>query len=303
MPVYSELLPKFNDILPTLEHNQDVFGVDIGYRYEGQKRTSDLAVRIHAERLIPFISGHDVQLIHYIASVNATHRILETEVDRRIPRLTMQPGISIGYDTAGTLGILGYDVFTGSPKEAILTCHHLVKGGSRWPIMQPSFSVDHGGRQHIIGLVDRIDPNGDAAVISLLARRQLRFEQFGTNDIITAIAEPELGQVVMKSGRSTGITEGIIDGIGTYFVKTPLKMRQAISALRIVPVSPENQENYEVSFAGDSGALWYKQGSKEGIGMLFYGEGNNVPPYLEFSLAQPLQELFKRMHFTFNKIV
>jgi hypothetical protein len=66
---------------------------------------------------------------------------------------------------------------------------------------------------------------------------------------------------VSKVGRSTGLTTGVVDGIGTYFMDYGTHRRVPIQGFRIVP-EPGGDQN--LSDSGDSGAVWYLDEAEEG---------------------------------------
>ena len=84
----------------------------------------------------------------------------------------------------------------------------------------------------------------------------------------------DLGECVMKSGRTTGITQGYVDGIGFYIVDYGGTIgRVRIEGFKVLPVQSQRGE---VSAPGDSGAVWFLNRTLEGVGLHFDGERNSI---------------------------
>ncbi len=133
---------------------ENVTGVDIGYKYDGEKRTDDIVVRIHVKEKIPETSLEAAEIfpkeidgipVDIIQAVYKPHRELESLFQRRTRRSSMQPGLSIGHPrvSAGTFGAVVYDNASGNP--CILSNWHILVGSSGAspgdPIIQPGGKV------------------------------------------------------------------------------------------------------------------------------------------------------------------
>jgi len=159
------------------------------------------------------------------------------------------PGMSIGHykTTAGTFGAVVYDRRTGAP--LILSNNHVLANASDGqdgrceigdPIYQPG-SYDGGKSKDIIGRLYRFSPVIPISNASLAVRRRKRIASLQTraqnrNLIDAALAKPlennminpqimqiglvtdtasvEVGSIIKKSGRTSGLTTGVVRPIG-----------------------------------------------------------------------------------------
>ncbi len=79
-----------------------------------------------------------------------------------------------------------------------------------------------------------------------------------------------------KSGRTTGVTRGKVDGFGAYTIPYSVGER-TVEGFKIISVLDGNPNNEEISSGGDSGSVWYSSTTQEGIGLHFAGETNPTP--------------------------
>lgn len=205
----------------------------------------------------------------------------------------VQPGISIGHKNrrAGTLGAIVYQ--PGNPNPLLLSCWHVLSMPHAMPesrILQPGPS---DGGEPESDWIAMLEPQtafpstaGDAALARILApdimQRQVVRGQFGTDDgtghpIVVEktqrISVDDLGEVLEKSGKTTGVTRGRIDGVGVYFLDYGMRERIPVHGFKIVPLQGETRE---ISGPGDSGALWYRVKDHAGVGLHFEGEKNQA---------------------------
>ena len=180
--------------------------------------------------------------------------------------MSISDGFSSGY---GTLGGLAWDNQSGDPM--VLSNFHVLasRGYARagLPVIQPGRG---DGGTEIVATFDRhgMDQGLDAAVARLNGRRPLNNNQLDLHTVM-GMAAPQLGMQVCKSGRASGITHGLITGIGGV-----LKMRYPISGERlirnvahIVPL----YEGMQVSAPGDSGSYWLDASTYQAVGLHFAG--------------------------------
>jgi hypothetical protein len=296
-------------------HYPNVSLIDIGWRIrdtEGYAVEPELCVRVHLRRKLrgeafrvfakrypnrvinPDLIGFSVDLPgdvnyqpHLMTGFSPAffhHPIITTE--------TMRGGISISNPlmvSAGTLGGLVKD--RQSHDDMILSNWHvLCCPWADWddlPVYQPG-RLDGGYRPHTVAYLTRhaMDQNLDAAVATLTGARKLINDQRGLG-MVTGIASPCLGMQVTKSGRTTGLTTGIIDGLGgrrifNYFGFS----RMVREHIHIIPTTGDGQ----VSAPGDSGAFWLEESTRRAVGLHF--GGNNYPEYgLAFSIPEVLDAL------------
>jgi endonuclease G len=149
----------------------------------------------------------------------------------------VRPGCSIACleGDAGTLGLIAYDQVSGRPL-ALSAWHVLDEGGGIGSeIYQPG-------------------PSGDCAVASL--ERPFDPSILDLDVIPRNAALPERGDLVTKSGRTTGVTQGRIESVGLT-----LEIAYGQSKIKIgnlVTIIPETDSSDAAGVAepGDSGAAW-----------------------------------------------
>jgi hypothetical protein len=278
--------------LSSLGQHREVTGVDVGYKYVAGSATSSLCVRIHVERkrrlddvaraqIIPrtFLDiPTDVMQARY-----SGHSMGQRPVERHD---RVQPGISIGNQRGetGTLGLIVFDRASGAP--CVLSAHHVLVGAFGDigdPITQPA-RIDQGREPaDVIAVLEKAPAKGlwgDAALARLTDNRPADREQLGSSRLITSVGTPQLDQILEKSGRTTGITRGRVEGIGTYFYPG---MRSGVRGFRLVPAGPDQPLTEDLSAVGDSGAVWYDPETNTGVGLHCAGDVGD--PSHEFAVA------------------
>lgn len=212
----------------------------------------------------------------------------EARAERADP---MQGGISISderHQTYGTLGGLVSDRASGA-RMILSNWHVLVAEWNARPgqrIYQPG-RLDGGTSADSVASLarDAMAQGLDAAVATLHDGRRLTSDQLGLG-AVRGVARAELGMEVVKSGRRTGITFGVVRGVEgvtrmTYgFVERVMR--------KVVTI--ERGASVEVSAAGDSGSWWLERASSRAVGLHF--AGSNLP---ETGLALDMQEVLDRL--------
>ena len=231
------------------------------------------------------------------------------EADTVDPRRRLDPlvgGISIGslQTPAGTLGALVWDNTDGS--VCILSNWHVLSGDLRAEAGNPCFQpgrLDQGRSSDVVANLKRwsFDRQTDAAIAELNgSRHYCAGEILSLFQQITGVAQPSLGMLVQKFGRSTGFTWGFVDGL--YFSST-IEYNNGIvqtfeDQIHIAP--PE--EGSRISEPGDSGAVWVTNTEKEGykaVGLHFAGDLPHSA-FGEYALANPMSVVMKNLSFSFR---
>lgn len=296
-----------------------VTAVDLGFKWTEGEMTQTLAIRVHVnekrpldeipeEQLLPKeIDGIPVDVIeatYGIQALNQPENIgLEAAAGNRGGRFEEIPaGVSIGSPnvTAGTLGAKVFDADTEEP--LILSNWHILAGvptaGAGLPIWQPG-ALD-GGRNNAntFALLERfvLGPH-DAAVARLTGDRPVTTASYEGHPIEDA-KMPRLGMTIHKSGRTTGFTEGFIDGVQmTVSLNYGAAGTRTLSnVVHIVPV-PGSNPNLEISAGGDSGAVWVDKASGKAVGLHFAGEVGAAP---EHALANDITAVMQTLRIKFK---
>lgn len=317
-PTRRQLEGAYRKALSSYSHRDNVTAVDIGYRYKDGTRTDELAVRVHVREKLPESVLEDAELlpaeidgipVDVIQAVYHPHGSDAGEDDpgRRVRVELVRPGVSISHPrvTAGTLGAIVYDRRTG--RAGLLSNWHVLVGSDDAvpgdPIVQPGRA--DGGRtpRDTVGQLERmiLDQDGDAAVALLGSARASRSEQWATGVSVTRARGPEIGEILEKSGRTTGVTRARVDGTGRYKLTYSVG-EVAIDGLKLVPENPENPDDEEVSSGGDSGSLWYGATDRQGVGLHFGGE-HDADPRAEHALACHLERVLDRLDLSLVPVV
>jgi len=254
----------------------EVTGIDLGFEIKSGKHTKRLAVRIHVrekvgrrhltprERFPDHILGVPVDVI---AAVYEDHHVFDPARQTAVP--IIRPGLSVSAlngDT-GTLGLLVEDITDG--KQLILGSAHVFgrapdPQGGMTPIIQPG-RADGGGAPDAIGTLLRSDRGTDTAVAVATGARPFDSHILGAANDVTGLRHPQRGDILEKSGRTTGITRGFVDSIVREFAGLQFVMR-------LVPLPGADGP---ICDFGDSGSVWYDPGTGEAVAI--HCKGGSTP--------------------------
>jgi endonuclease G len=197
-------------------------------------------------------------------SYKPAFEVVEAEAldDRRVRRDPLQPGISIAHPkgTAGTIGMIVFDRATGAP--CVLSNWHVLHGNGGAigdTIVQPGPFDDNNVAGNAAGklLRSHLGNAGDCALARIEGRKVER-EIFELDVTPRRMAQVALGDKVIKSGRTTGVTYGIVrrvDVIAKINYRPPTG-EQAIGGFEIGVDPARKPGDGEISKGGDSGCFW-----------------------------------------------
>jgi endonuclease G len=313
-----EELAKAEQILDSVRdewlEREGVTAVDLGFKWSKGQMTGLLSLRVHVAKkkdvadldeseLFPEeVDGLPVDVIEATYAPQALVDVKpEAAVEGRGIRWDDIPlGVSIGckYSTAGTLGAKVIDLESGD--EMILSNWHVLAGRQDvepgLAIWQPGW-IDGGTRAEntIAELTRWVLGPFDAAVARLNGSRPVQTKTI-EGRAIEQLTTPRLGMLVWKSSRSSGFTEGFVDGIK---MMVPLNYGGAgvymlEKVFRIIP-RPGSIPG-EISMGGDSGAVWVDEESGKAVGLHFAGEVGNTPEHaLAHDVGSVLETLKVRL--------
>jgi len=258
----------------------DVTGVGVGLRLVNGQRTNEVCVRVYVRRKLPeaqlrttdilprTLDGVCIDVVEgefIFMQDDAPPLPLEQRVARHFPFLT--PGVSIAglRVTAGTLGAAVYDVLGGG--QLLLSNWHIlcnspdcVQGEE---IIQPGVSDGGAAPKDTVAVLERFAHTDrlDAAVARVNGQRFLRDAIPGIG-LVRGIAGATLGTRVRKSGRTTGVTIGVVDDVSADIFVEGQFFRDQIG---VVP-----DDGDVVATGGDSGSLVVDE-QNLAVGLLFAG--------------------------------
>ena len=237
-----------------------------------------------------------------------SYELIEAEDagDRRSRIDPIVPGVSIGHTStsAGTAGAIVFDRETGD--ECLLSNWHVLhtaEGEIGDPFVQPGRHDDSRTDQNIAGVLVRshLGIAGDCA-IGRVEGRGVEKEIFDLGLFPSRIARPELGDFVIKSGRTTGVTRGVVRQVEkvTKIRYRGMTTSVEIGGFEIGPVDPNSPD--EISMGGDSGSAWMicdEDGAATDImvGLHFAGESGANPD--EHAVACHAHSVFKKLNIGF----
>jgi endonuclease G len=244
----------------------------------------------------------DVLQRSYVPSFQVVE--LQAKPARKVRQDTICGGLSIGHvrSTAGTIGAIVRDVASGKP--LILSNWHVLSGASGVPgdtIVQPGPFDDDRVAQNLVGKLVRshLGIAGDCAVASI-ENRQVDLRLLELDTTVARIGRPEIGDLVVKSGRTTGVTFATVTRVEALF-KMPYEGvgERAISGFELEPAPTHPAPENEISKGGDSGSVWMAVDPKTGrvtdtmLGLHFGGEADGSEG--EFALACYAQSVFQKL--------
>ena len=300
----------------------NISSIGIGYKVTDGKRTPELSVQFtvnekhSAPDALEALGTTPVPESITINGVEVPTDVLERRyepafrvvaepvtVERKVRIDPIVPGVSVGnvHVSAGTIGGIVYDRADGTPY--VLSNWHVLHG-SRGDlgddVVQPGTHDDNRIERNRLGRLVRshLGIAGDCAVASIEDREfDPAIIELGV--VPAELGEPELDDTVVKSGRTTGVTRGIVRRVDTI-----AKINyggtvgfQNIGCFEIGPDPDHPAPADEISRGGDSGSLWLftKAGAPQPVvaGLHFGGEADISPD--EHALACLPASVFEKL--------
>ncbi|MEW6125496.1 MAG: hypothetical protein AB1757_00420 [Acidobacteriota bacterium] len=315
----------------------NVTSVGVAYKIKDLQLTDELAIRftvknklsierLEAEGMQPlpsaFIDQDDVAIPTDVVarSYRLSHKILNeatlpeplptlaaAEPSRRSRFSTLRPGISVGnisLSLSGTIGAIVYDALNGTPyllSNWHILCGEQGKAGNK--IVQPSKNDSNQVFSNLTGKLIRshLGIEGDCAIASI-SERGINENILGLNITPRRIAIPNLNDKVVKSGRTTAVTYGIVNCLGIFKnnYQGSLGERQ-VAGFEIRPNPDKKPLTGEISGSGDSGSLWLIDTDTDeknvAVGLHFAGEAAHNPA--EHALACNIDSVFQMLQISF----
>lgn len=296
----AELRDAFGAAFRRFSGSPHVTGIDIGPKWVGGVESDaeeELFVRVHVrskrpageldpDELIPAeVAGITTDVVEAVW-VRDGGGWYDFDPDRAALRETLQPGISLA-NRSGTYGTLGLFV-TDTKTEAIciLSADHVLaplEGDGRDVVQPGPWDLPYEER-NVVGRLWRRQPYHGVSIARLDAPRPFARELFDTDILVSGTRMPRIGDVLEKSGRTTGVTRARVDGFGSYAACFP--------AILLVP--EDDGGDIEISAEGDSGAVWYDPDTREAVAVQCIGEDPQAPN-LEWAAAAVLEPIARKL--------
>ena len=300
----------------------NISSIGVGYKIKDGKPTQEVSIQFTVRQkaapealeslrteAIPksfLIGGIEVPTDVIQRQFSAEYRLVsETAGNDRKKRLDpVVPGISVANVrvSAGTIGSIVYDRSDGTPY--ILSNWHVLQGSTGVigdDIVQPGPHDDNRINLNRLGKLVRshLGQAGDCAIATIEDRGSMP-ELFELGVVAAKLGEPALGDKVVKSGRTTGVTHGIVTRIHTL---TKIDYEGAVGEQDIggfeIGLDPQKlPDNGEISMGGDSGSVWlFKSSNGKATevmaGLHFAGEGPTDPN--EHAIACYPKSVFEKL--------
>lgn len=237
--------------------------------------------------------------------------VAEVEKPERKTRLEpIVPGVSVGGVTvsAGTIGCIVFDKADGTPY--VLSNWHVLQGAEGQlgeEVVQPGKFDDNRISRNHLGVLRRshLGPAGDCAVATIDEGRAFDPKILELGVTPQELGEPDLGDKVIKSGRTTGVTHGIVRRIHTM-AKIDYEGdvgEKTIGCFEIGPDTENPAADHQISMGGDSGSVWlFKQNGRTSkvIAGLHFG-GESAGEVDDHALACLSSSVFEKLDITLQQ--
>ncbi|CCH87939.1 DNA/RNA non-specific endonuclease [Modestobacter italicus] len=284
----------------------NITSIGIGYKVTDGRRTPELSVQftVNEKRSAPdalrALGTAAVPRSITVDGVEVPTDVLERRyepafkvvpepvpVQRKARIDPVVPGVSVGnvHVSAGTLGGIVYDRADGTPY--VLSNWHVLHGPDGAlgdDVVQPGTHDDNRTDRNRLGRLVRshLGIAGDCAVASI-EDREFDPATIELDVVPDQLGEPELGDTVVKSGRTTGVTHGVVRRVDTI-VELDYGGTVGVRAIGCFEIGPDPDQPaaaLQISRGGDSGSLWMftRAGRTQTVvaGLHFGGESDTSP--------------------------
>jgi len=253
----------------SLRAHKGVYKVDVGYRWKDGKMTGEIAIRVHVKSKKPVkelgtkdvvpreLAGFPVDVIQ--SKIELQHPTPCTNRHNPVVGGVETRNVNIG--VVGTLGAVVFDAANNNRPMALSNHHVYVASRPKSAVGERVNQPGTTTNTDAIGTVTRSNKTLDCAVTTFNNNRQASTTIWGFPGGIKGMINPAIGMRVTKSGRTTGITRGMVEGVST-------------NEFTIVPIAGQWQE---LSLGGDSGSVWLEEVSHAAVGLHYGGETSTAP--------------------------
>ena len=263
--------------------------VDVGLKYVKNNRMDKVCIRFHVYKKMP---GSLLQSFAIPREIEG----YETDVVVSLPRLQDRAGIAYAQLEGGIeiqnpfledRGTLGAFVYDSNNNICGLTNHHVLfgDGGVKGnPVVQPV--SPQAKPEDIIGELADGNKAFDCAIFKLNNSRPFLPDEVGLAGAIRHTIEPDMHQKVIKSGITTEVTYGIVEGLGTDRSFT-------------ISIDHDNPPaDNLLCFYGDSGSVWLLNNGQNdtAVGLHFGGDANGTS-----GKAYSINSVLKSLNCSFTK--
>jgi hypothetical protein len=310
MKTITEVVRMKEEVEHDLLARPGVTGVDVGPKYVGGQRTSEIAIRVlvakkkksglsEAEKVPATIDGVKTDVIERTYVLHQMNRKKIQDVELMADTTMYNPvkgGISLGpcravggYVYVGTLGAIVRDNVTNNP--LLLSNFHVMCIDNGWHVgdtMAQPGRVDGGScPTNVVGTLQRavLSSHVDGAVCSLSGRGYAcEIVDIGA---VAGTSAATLNMAVRKRGRTTGLTYGQVDSI-SLTINVDYGPGIGVRTLsNQIGLAPNTSHNAKFGDHGDSGSAVVND-ARQIVGLYFAGseDGSGVANPIASVLAE-----------------
>ncbi len=301
--------PNINSLGIGWKNGQPAAGISVTFAV-GRKVAIESLEGVSAKLIPPTVEFEGISIPTDVVqrSFRPSYIVTESQTIVKDPRKQRQDplvaGISIGNQKnrdAGTLGAIVLD--TKGSQAAILSNWHVLHtptGAIGDAIVQPGAFDDNRTDLNVVGrlLRSHLGAAGDCAICSIESRK-VNSQLLDLKVSIRRIGKAQLGDRVIKSGRTTGVTFGIVTRVETVTKMTyGSGITESIGGFEIGVDKDRKPSDGEISKGGDSGSCWMAR-DKNGkitdvmLGLHFAGDAEESDA--EFALACNAHSVFSKL--------
>ncbi len=308
------LIHTKREIASDLLRKDGVIAVGVGYDYRDKNTANKLGVVVFTDR--------EKALPSVVSSYQKDRQLIVIPIPRPIVRPlppapgimaardiffdSVKPGIQIqaaGSDGVGTLGAIVYRLSDSQP--LILSNWHIMAAAgvaSGIPIHQPLVAPGNE-----IGVLYNAMLGAtragwlDAAVAELNDVRPYDPQPYElVPPPVPAVSPALLGLPVIKTGRTTEVTQGLIGAIDVS-IELPYEGVGPVPLERQFAIVPDPGFPVpEISEGGDSGSVWLDASNNYAVGLHFAGEGASAP--FDVAFATPIGHVNRTFDIRFGAV-
>ena len=248
------------------------------------------------------------ELVSGLSPFRSGEEMLPPRVRRRRRLTRLLPGVSISHPTvpAGTLGAIVYDQKLGWP--CVLSNAHVLVGANGKPgdvTLQPGSSDSADLARNELGrlLRSHVGLAGDCAIASIENRL---FDEtiFELGVAPRRVAKVAVGDKVAKSGRTTGVTFGVVKraGLVIRYDYGGATGKQDIGGFEIQADPAHPSSDGRLCDGGDSGAVWMivENGQVTDVAAgLHFAQQTDTATGVDFALACNLHSVLEKLEVSF----
>ncbi|MCC5034811.1 S1 family peptidase [Streptomyces sp. WAC 00631] len=283
----------------------NVTGVGVGLRMRAGRRLSEPCVRVFVSRKVPEaelrtsdvlpreLEGVTVDVVEgefTLLRNGAPPLSPERRRARHFPFAV--PGTSVAglRVTAGTLGAAVYDA-TGGGSQLLLSNWHVLCGvpecAAGEEIVQPGpFDGGTAPRDTVARLLRYADTDRVDAAVAILDGNRFLSDAIAGIGLVSGVGAAGLGMRARKSGRTTGVTGGIIDAVGLDVTVGGRLFRGQFTVA--------SEDGAPVVAGGDSGSLTVDDRNRA-VGLLFAGRTDGA-----YWIANPIADVIAALGIRFT---